>query len=85
MTPELTEGNWAVELAGLARQGKISTFAQAQLTELIHTGGKNGISMPAETFTKLTNEVFTIKFPAVKKKFVLTHKAGRAYFTKTEW
>ncbi len=85
MTPELTEGNWAVELAELARQAKISRFAQSQLTELIHTGGKHGVSMPAEVFTKLTNEVFTIKFPAAKKKFVLTYKAGRAYFTKTEW
>ncbi|MEK7644754.1 MAG: hypothetical protein AAB391_00310 [Patescibacteria group bacterium] len=85
MTPELTEGNWAVELAELKRQGKISAFAQAQLTELIHTGGKNGISMPEDVFKKLTAEVFTIKFPAVRRKFILTYKAGRAYFSETEW
>ncbi len=85
MTLELTEENWMVELAELAREGRISKITQSQLTELIHTGGKRGILMSPEAFTRLTAEVFTIKFPATRKKFILVHKADRALFTPTEW
>ncbi|MEI6346071.1 MAG: hypothetical protein WCO79_02455 [bacterium] len=85
MTPILTEKNWEVELATLQRQGKISTFARSKLTELLHAGGKMGITMPETDFKKLTDEVFTIKFPAIQKKFILTYKACRAYLSKTEW
>jgi len=85
MTPELSEGNWVVELAELARAGKISAFARDQLTEIIHTGGRSGITMSEVDFRKLADEVFTIKFPETKKKFMLAYRVSRAYISKTEW
>lgn len=85
MTLELTEGNWTAELAKLVRQKVISDLAQPQLTELIDSRGKKGILMSEKEFERLTAEVFTIKFPATKKKFILTHKKGRTYLTSTEW
>jgi|GEM_PF-2413582 len=85
MTLELTERNWCVEIAALKDQGKITPFTAQHMIDIIHTGGKRGIPMSDKDFSKLTDEVFTVKFTDTRHKGILVYRGDRAYLSKTEW